>query len=78
VLTGIVFVLRLGIAWNLLPQEMGCGSGTACWRRLVAWQEGKFIVVRLTLPRRVRRAGIAALLMVPRAMSYVILIYAAR
>jgi transposase len=39
VLTGIVFVLRWGIAWNLLPQEMGCGSGTACWRRLVAWQE---------------------------------------
>lgn len=39
VLTGIVFVLRSGIAWNLLPQEMGCGSGTACWRRLVAWQE---------------------------------------
>ncbi|MFZ6644057.1 transposase, partial [Undibacterium sp. TC4M20W] len=35
VLTGIVFVLRSGIAWNLLPQEMGCGSGTACWRRLV-------------------------------------------
>ena len=31
VLTGIVFVLRSGIAWNLLPQEMGCGSGTACW-----------------------------------------------
>jgi transposase len=38
VLTDIVFVLRSGIAWNLLPQEMGCGSGTACWRRLVAWQ----------------------------------------
>jgi transposase len=39
VLTGIVFKLRSGIAWNLLPQEMGCGSGTACWRRLVAWQK---------------------------------------
>src|SRR5580698_6309230 len=34
VLTGIVFVLRSGIAWNLLPQEMGCGSGTACWQRI--------------------------------------------
>ncbi len=34
--TGIVFVLRPGIALNLLVQEMGCGSGTACWRRLVA------------------------------------------
>lgn len=38
-LTGILFVLKTGIPWNLLPQEMGCGSGTACWRRLVAWQE---------------------------------------
>ena len=34
VLTGIVFVLRAGLAWNLLPQEMGCGSGSTCWRRL--------------------------------------------
>jgi len=38
VLTDIIFVLRSGIAWNRLPQEMGCGSDTACWRRLVAWQ----------------------------------------
>ncbi len=38
VLTGILFVLRSGIPWNLLPQEMGCGSGTVCWRRLVRWQ----------------------------------------
>jgi transposase len=34
VLTGIVFVMLSGIAWNLLPQVMGCGSGTACWTRL--------------------------------------------
>ena len=26
-LTGILFVLRTGIAWNMLPQELGCGSG---------------------------------------------------
>jgi transposase len=38
VLTGILFVLRSGIPWNMLPQEMGCGSGTTCWRRLVRWQ----------------------------------------
>lgn len=36
-LTGIIFVLRSGIAWNLLPAEMGCGSGVTCWRRLRAW-----------------------------------------
>ena len=37
-LTGIVFVLRSGIPWEMLPQEMGCGSGMTCWRRLRAWQ----------------------------------------
>ncbi len=39
VLTGIVFILRSGIPWEMLPQEMGCGSGMSCWRRLRAWQE---------------------------------------
>lgn len=38
VLTGILFVLRSGIPWELLPQEMGCGSGVTCWRRLREWQ----------------------------------------
>lgn len=37
VLTGILFVLRSGIPWQMLPIEMGCGSGSTCWRRLVAW-----------------------------------------
>ncbi|MBI4496661.1 MAG: IS5 family transposase [Chloroflexi bacterium] len=39
VLTGILFVLRSGIPWELLPPEMGCGSGMTCWRRLRDWQE---------------------------------------
>ena len=38
-LTGILFVLRTGIPWEYLPQEMGCGSGMTCWRRLHAWHE---------------------------------------
>jgi transposase len=38
-LTGIVFVLRSGIPWEMLPQEMGCGSGMSCWRRLRDWQQ---------------------------------------
>ena len=38
-LTGILFVLRSGIQWEMLPQEMGCGSGMTCWRRLRDWQE---------------------------------------
>jgi transposase len=37
-LTGIVFVLKSGIPWEMLPQEMGCGSGMTCWRRLKEWQ----------------------------------------
>ena len=36
-LTGIVFVLQSGIPWEMLPQEMGCGSGRTCWRRLRSW-----------------------------------------
>nr|WP_156338572.1 IS5 family transposase [Chondromyces crocatus] len=38
-LAGIIFVLRTGIPWELLPQEMGCGSGMTCWRRLRDWNE---------------------------------------
>ena len=38
-LTGILFVLRTGIPWEMLPQEMGCGSGMTCWRRLREWHE---------------------------------------
>jgi transposase len=38
-LTGIIFVLKSGIPWEMLPQEMGCGSGMTCWRRLKEWHE---------------------------------------
>src|SRR5215210_8625473 len=31
-LSGIIFVLKSGIPWEMLPQEMGCGSGVTCWR----------------------------------------------
>jgi transposase len=41
VLTGILFVLKSGIPWKMLPQEMGCGSGMTCWRRLKAWQRAR-------------------------------------
>lgn len=37
-LAGILFVLRSGIAWNLLPAEFGVGK-MSCWRRLVAWKK---------------------------------------
>jgi transposase len=38
-LSGIIFVLKSGIPWEMLPKEMGCGSGSTCWRRLRDWQE---------------------------------------
>src|SRR6478609_4637156 len=37
-LMGIVFVLKTGLPWEDLPQEMGCGSGMTCWRRRRDWQ----------------------------------------
>ena len=38
-LGGIIFVLRTGCPWRLLPSALGCGSGTTCWRRLRDWQQ---------------------------------------
>lgn len=40
-LTGILFILKSGLPWNMLPQEMGCGSGVTCWRRLQAWTQAE-------------------------------------
>ena len=39
-LTGIVFVLRTGSPWRYVPNELGCGSGVTCWRRLDEWTRG--------------------------------------
>lgn len=38
VLTAILFVLKTGIAWEDLPQELGCSYKT-CTRRLALWTE---------------------------------------
>ena len=57
VLTGILFVLKTGIAWEDLPQEMGCGSGMTCWRRLRDWQKaGVWNKIHQVLLRRLRQA----------------------
>ena len=37
-LNGILYVLRSGIPWRMLPTELGYGSGVTCWRRLRDWQ----------------------------------------
>jgi transposase len=45
VLTGILFVLKTGIAWEDLPAECGWGCGITCkrylrrWQRLGVWQK---------------------------------------
>jgi transposase len=38
-LQGILFVLYTGIAWRHLPLELGFGSGSTCYRRMVEWQQ---------------------------------------
>ncbi|WP_199545279.1 transposase [Paraburkholderia kururiensis] len=49
-LTGILFVLMSGIPWEMLPREMGCGSGTNCRRQLELWQRtGAWEKLRETL-----------------------------
>jgi transposase len=37
-LCAILFVLKTGILWEYLPQELGWGSGMSAWRRLHTWQ----------------------------------------
>jgi transposase len=57
-LTGIIFVLKSGIPWELLPQELGCGSGVTCWRRLRDWQEaGVWDALHQTLLDRLGEAA---------------------
>src|SRR5262249_13817560 len=36
-LEGIIFVLKTGMPWQMLPTELGYGSGSTCWRRFRAW-----------------------------------------
>ena len=36
-LTGIIFVLKTGMPWQMLPTELGYGSGSTCWRRFRDW-----------------------------------------
>jgi transposase len=57
-LTGIVFVLKSGIPWEMLPAEMGCGSGMSCWRRLRDWQAaGVWAALHRVLLERLHGAG---------------------
>ena len=55
---GILFVLRTGIAWQQLPQELGYGSGMTCWRRLKEWEQaGVFQTLHERLLAQLRSDG---------------------
>ena len=54
----IIYVLRSGIPWRMLPKEFGC-SGVTCWRRLRDWQRaGVWHALRLTLLDKLGRLGL--------------------
>ena len=55
---GVVFVLRTGIPWQALPTEMGCGSGSTCWRRFAEWTRlAVWAKLHTLLLSRLGRAG---------------------
>jgi transposase len=57
-LSGILFVLRSGIPWQMLPKELSCGSGMKCWRRLRDWQqEGIWDLIHFALLNWLARNG---------------------
>ena len=57
-LQGILFVLQTGIAWRHLPLELGFGSGSTCYRRMVEWQQaGVWERLHARLLAELRAAG---------------------
>jgi len=40
-LAGILFIVKAGIGWDDIPQEMGCSSGMTCRQRLRDWQQAE-------------------------------------
>ncbi len=57
-LQGILFVLHTGIAWRHLRLELGFGSGSTCYRRMVEWQRaGVWERLHALLLAELRAAG---------------------
>ena len=48
ILTGILFVLKTGIAWADLPAELGCGCGKTCRESPKRWHEARRLDLRCT------------------------------
>lgn len=36
-LRGLIFILKTGMAYQVLPTEVFCVSGSTCWRRMHDW-----------------------------------------
>ena len=57
-LEGIIYILKSGVPWRMLPKEFGC-SGVTCWRCLRGWQEaGVWRRVRRLLLNKLGRLGL--------------------
>jgi transposase len=57
-LQGIIFVLKTGMPWQMLPTRLGYGSGSTCWRRFHAWtQSGVWPELHRRLLRVLGRRG---------------------
>jgi transposase len=57
-LEGIIFVLKTGMPWQMLPTELGYGSGSTCWRRFRAWtRSGVWAELHRRLLRVLGRRG---------------------
>ena len=57
-LEGIIFVLKSGMPWQMLPTELGYGSGSTGWRRFRAWtQSGVWPELHRRLLRVLGRRG---------------------
>lgn len=56
-LHGVLYLLYNDIVWQLLPPELGFGSGQTCWRRLERWQQAGVFDQRLEPPQLVELGG---------------------
>jgi transposase len=58
ILTGILFVLKTGIAWDDLPADLGCGCGKTCRHYLQHWHQlGVWVKLHALLLAELNSAG---------------------
>ena len=55
---GILFVLKAGLPWQMLPTDLGLGCGETCRRHLVTWhRRGIWKKIRQHLLSKMNRQG---------------------